>query len=541
MKFTELKLDKNILKGVEEAGFTTLMPVQEATLAYTLKGRDATVQSQTGTGKTAAFLITIFHHFLDKNNTRNKKALIITPTRELAVQIEKDAKLLGRFLPFTIGSFYGGIGYHEQEELLRKNVDIIIGTPGRLLDFHYQRKLDFKQMGYVVIDEADRLFDMGFAPDITRMMRNAASPSQRQTMLYSATLDVNTRRLAREFMNSPAKVEITPEQVTVDTITQVLYHVAQKEKLNLMLGVLKREAPKNALIFTNTKRAAHQVARHLEYNGYICLHISGDLPQNKRLKVIEDFKSGKLPFLVATDVAARGLHIEGLEMIINYDLPGDPENYVHRIGRTARAGKTGKAVSLACEDYVYNLDAIETFIGMKIPVAVAQDEFFEKSKSQGMVFNVKDKVPGRAGEVDGRRRQKTAHTRRPDRERRRKDETIPQEKPQPPRNAETRETRDTRDKRDNRGTGRKDQPVRKDSRPRPTGKQEDRRDRKGKPSRESRLEYYKRKYGDNFKPPAETQAPRTTPPPKPPAAPEIKQPTEKKKSLLARLKELLTK
>lgn len=541
MRFTELKLDKNILKGIEEAGFTTLMPVQEETLAFTLKGRDATVQSQTGTGKTAAFLITIFHHFLDKNSTRNKRALIITPTRELAVQIEMDAKLLGRFLPFTIGSFYGGIGYHEQEELLRKNVDIIIGTPGRLLDFHYQRKLDFRQMGYVVIDEADRLFDMGFAPDITRIMRNSASPSQRQTMLYSATLDVNTRRLAREFMNSPAKVEITPEQVTVDTITQVLYHVAHREKLNLMLGILKREAPNNALIFTNTKRAAHQVARHLEYNGYICLHISGDLPQNKRLKVIEDFKSGKLPFLVATDVAARGLHIEGLEMIINYDLPGDPENYVHRIGRTARAGKTGKAVSLACEDYVYNLDAIETFIGMKIPVNVAQDEFFEKSKSQGMVFNVKEKVPGRASKADGRRRQKTAHARKPDRERQRKDEKIPQEKPKPPRYAEVKDTKETRDKRDTRGTSRKDHPVQKDSRSRSTDRQEGRRDRKGKPPRESRLEYYQRKYGDNFKPPAEAQAPRTTPPPKIPTPSEVKQPTGPKKSILGRLKELLTK
>ncbi|MDQ1355373.1 MAG: ATP-dependent helicase RhlB [Acidobacteriota bacterium] len=538
MKFTELKLDKNILKGIEEAGFTTLMPVQEATLTYTLKGRDATVQSQTGTGKTAAFLITIFHHFLDKNNTRNKKALIVTPTRELAVQIEKDAKQLGRYLPFTIGSFYGGIGYHEQEELLRKNVDIIIGTPGRLLDFHYQRKLDFKQMGYVVIDEADRLFDMGFAPDITRIMRNSVSSSQRQTMLYSATLDVNTRRLAREFMNSPAKVEITPEQVTVETITQVLYHVAQREKLNLMLGVLKREAPKNALIFTNTKRAAHQVARHLEYNGYICLHISGDLPQNKRLKVIEDFKSGKLPFLVATDVAARGLHIEGLEMIINYDLPGDPENYVHRIGRTARAGKSGKAISMACEDYVYNLDAIETFINMKIPVAVAQDEFFEKSKSQGMVFNVKDKKPARVGEVDGRRRQKTAHARRPDHERRRKDENIPKEKPKPSRSTDAKETRDNRE---TSRANRKDHPVQKDSRSRSTDRQEGRRDRKAKPPRESRLEYYRKKYGDNFKPPAEAQVPRTAPTPKAPAAPEVKQPTEKKKSLLTRLKELLQK
>lgn len=605
MKFTELKLDKNILKGIEEAGFTTLMPVQEETLAYSLKGRDVTVQSQTGTGKTAAFLITIFHHFLDKNSQRNKKALIITPTRELAVQVEKDAKQLGRHLPFTIGSFYGGVGYQVQEDLLYEDVDIIIGTPGRLLDFNHKGKLDFRQMGYVVIDEADRMFDMGFAPDITRIMRNSAAPAKRQTMLYSATLDVNTRRLAREFMNNPAKVEITPEQVTVDTITQVLYHVARREKLNLMLGILKRETPKNALIFTNTKSAAAQVARHLEFNGYTCLHISGDLPQSKRLKVIENFKSGKLPFLVATDVAARGLHIEGLEMIINYDLPGDPENYVHRIGRTARAGKTGKAVSMACEDYVYNLEAIETFIGMKIPVGIADDGFFEKSKSQGMVFNTREKKPMRGGEADGKRRQKNSYAKKPERDGRRKesnkepgnkrrnerververgergserssepprndrrnerseyersskDKDISKEKPKPARHGDTRDKNYAAKKKPQGNSS-----ARRDNRPderqegRQDNRRDDRRNPKGKSYRENRLEYYKKKYGDNFKPPAEasqsTQTPRTAHAKhaaqaaraaenKNIPAPEVKQPTEPKKSVFTRIKSLFKK
>ena len=369
MKFTELKLEENIMKGIEEAGFSTLMPVQEETFVHTLKGKDVTVQSQTGTGKTAAFLVTIFQHFLDKNTGKNKKALIIAPTRELAIQIEKDAKVLGRYLNFTIGSFYGGVGYKHQEELLKRDVEVIIGTPGRLLDFNSKGKLDFRNIGFLVIDEADRMFDMGFFPDITRILRNSVPCSKRQTMFFSATLDVKTRSIAREFMNKPVKIEIMPEQVTVDTVSQRIYHVARKEKLNLMLGILKKELPKNALIFTNTKHAAAQVAKHLEYNGYKCLHLSGDLPQSKRLQVIDNFKSGKLPFLVATDVAARGLHIEGLEMIFNYDLPGDCENYVHRIGRTARAGKSGKAISLACESYIYNLEAIESFLGAKIPIA----------------------------------------------------------------------------------------------------------------------------------------------------------------------------
>ena len=581
MKFTELKLDKNILKGIEDAGFTTLMPVQEETLAHSLKGKDVTVQSQTGTGKTAAFLITIFHHFLDNKNPRNKKALIITPTRELAVQIEKDAKKLGQYLPFRIGSFYGGVGYQLQEALLHEDVDIIIGTPGRLLDFNYKKKLDFRQMGYIVIDEADRLFDMGFAHDITRIMRNSASSGQRQTMLYSATLDVNTRRLAREFMINPARIEITPGKVTVETITQVLYHVGHKEKLNLMLGVLKREAPKNALIFTNTKNAAAQVARHLEYNGYTCLHISGDLPQTKRLKVIENFKSGKLPFLVATDVAARGLHIEGLEMIINYDLPGDPENYVHRIGRTARAGKSGKAISMACENYVYNLEAIEKFIGMKIPVGIAQDDFFEKSKSQGMVFNIKGKKQAWPGKADRARLPKTSGTKKIDRDnskynKRKERRNEPQDDRRNDRRNEQSEYKG-RDK-DRDKLNEKAKPMRHMRQPEARGKdysakertqsssldrkdgrrdnyRNEYRDRKRKPYRENRLEYYKKKYSDEFKPHAahvdvaQSPQPRTAhakraantvenknlPPP------QVNQAAEPKKSIFTRIKSIFKK
>ncbi|MCP5108842.1 MAG: DEAD/DEAH box helicase [bacterium] len=498
MKFTELNLEKNLMKGIEDAEFSTLMPVQEETFVHSLKGKDVMVQSQTGTGKTAAFLITIFNHFLDKESKKNKQALILAPTRELAVQIEKDAKQLGRHLGFTIGSFYGGVGYHQQEKMLQKKVNVIIGTPGRLLDFNGKGKLDFRNIGFLVIDEADRMFDMGFYPDIRRIMRNAAPLEKRMTMLYSATLDVKTRNIAREFMNRPARIAIEPEQVTVDKITQVLYHVAHKEKLNLMLGVLKKELPNNALIFTNTKHAAAQVAKHLEFNGYKCLHISGDLPQSKRLSVIENFKEGKLPFLVATDVTARGLHIEGLELIINYDLPGDCENYVHRIGRTARAGKSGKAVSLACEDYIYNLDAIETYLGMKIPVVYAEDELYEVSKSEGMTFGIRKQK--RAGEGDSRSRRRTAHakpsgrgSRRPRPERERDEKRGPAKSAKPAKPARKTEPVDAKGPKRTRT-----RPDRKKAAPKST-KSAPKKDRKEVANLEDRLDYYTKKYGDQFK------------------------------------------
>jgi ATP-dependent RNA helicase RhlB len=375
------------MKGIDEAGFEKCMPVQEQTFVHSLKGKDVAVQSQTGTGKTAVFLITIFQHFVGEGPIKNKKALIIAPTRELAVQIEKEAKLLGKYLDITVGSFYGGVGYYHQEKLLEKDVDIIVATPGRLLDLSQKGLIDLKKIGYFVIDEADRLFDMGFLPDIRRLLMKMVPCTKRQTMLFSATLDSNTRNVAYESMNDPVKIEISPDQVTVDKITQEIYHVSRKEKINLMLGLMKKEMPKNALIFTNMKTTAALVAKHLEYNGYKCLHISGDLPQKKRLQIMENFKSGNLPFLVATDVAARGLHIDDLELIINYDIPGDCENYVHRIGRTARAGKSGKAIALACEDYVYNLEAIEAFIDMKIPIKYADDELFAENKGAGLVFD----------------------------------------------------------------------------------------------------------------------------------------------------------
>ncbi len=417
MKFSELNLNGNLMKGIEDAGFTDCLPVQERTYQHTLQGRDVMVQSQTGSGKTAAFLVSIYQLFTEDSYKNQKRALIIAPTRELAVQIEDEAKILGAHLPYLTGCFYGGVGYERQEHLLRKGVAIVIGTPGRLIDLNQSRKLNFGDIGILIIDEADRLFDMGFLPDIRRMVKKMPDSSHRQTMLFSATLTSRVRGLAMEYMNNPMEVEVAPEQVTVESVTQSVYHVARNEKLSLLLGLLKKENPGSALIFTNMKSTAIRVARQLAHNGFGCEYIIGDLPQKQRLTIINAIKSGTLRILVATDVAARGLHINDLELVVNYDLPADPEAYVHRIGRTARGGKQGKAVTLVCERYVYGLEAIESLINMKIPVAWAEEAEYAEDKSAGMRFHEeqrerrperRDNRTGKPRHIEGPR-----HTERP--------------------------------------------------------------------------------------------------------------------------------
>jgi ATP-dependent RNA helicase RhlB len=383
MKFEEFNLDEKLLQGLTEAGYIECMPVQEQTLKHTLSSTDVAVQSQTGTGKTAAFLISVLQLF--KNGTSgDKKTLIVVPTRELAVQIEEEAKLLAKHLDISIASIFGGTGYKKQEDLIAKGVDIIIGTPGRLIDFGKSGKIKFNEIGTLIIDEADRMFDMGFIPDLRWMIRKMPPRENRMTMLFSATLNSRVRELAWEYMHDPAEVEIAPDSITVDEINQVLYHVAREEKLKLLLGILKKENPSTAVVFINTKQKAVELSKRLNHNGYRSSYLMGDMPQKKRLSTIDRVKSGDIKLLVATDVAARGLHINDLEMVFNYDLPEDCENYVHRIGRTARAGKTGKAVSLACEKYVLGLPAIEEYIKMKIPVAWAEEELFVEDTSEGI-------------------------------------------------------------------------------------------------------------------------------------------------------------
>ena len=402
MRFDELELDENLMAGITDAGFTECTEVQAEAFVHTLKGRDVAVQSQTGTGKTAAFLISIFQLLTTDPRYKDRRVLIVAPTRELAVQIETEAKLLGKHLPFRVGCFYGGVGYGKQEEMLQEKVEIVVGTPGRLIDFNKSKKLDLREMGIAVIDEADRLFDMGFYPDIRYMMKKMVPREERMTMLFSATLSTRVRNLAWEYMNNPAEIEIRPENITVESIDQTLYHVARSEKMKLLLGILERDKPENVLIFTNTKRASEEVAKRLELNGYRARFVMGDLPQSKRLKLINEMKEGKLRYLVATDVAARGLHVDSLAMVVNYDLPEDPESYVHRIGRTARVGREGKAISLADEFFVFGLESIEGFIGRRIPTQRVSDDLLVEDKSAGVRIYFDRHDPPRGGSKPGR-------------------------------------------------------------------------------------------------------------------------------------------
>jgi ATP-dependent RNA helicase RhlB len=384
MEFKELNLHPDLQRGIEEAEYITCMPVQEQVLVNAFGGQDLYVQSQTGTGKTAAYLIVIFQRLLTEDLIRGKKAIIMVPTRELAVQVEEEAKLIGKYLPFRIGSFYGGVGYTQQEKMLRDNVQILVGTPGRVLDLNASGKMNLMDIAFLVLDEADRMFDMGFYPDLRKLIKVIPPVDRRQTMLFSATLNAWVKNLAWEYTKSPHEIEIEPETVTVDEVDQILYHVPSEDKMRLLLGILEREKPESAVIFCNTKRYTEIIAKRLRINGYECEFIIGDLPQVKRLSVIDDVKAGRVNFLVATDVAARGLDIEGLALVVNYDLPVEAENYVHRIGRTARAGKTGRAITLASEQDIYELPAIERYIGKKIPSESASEELYASDKSGGM-------------------------------------------------------------------------------------------------------------------------------------------------------------
>ncbi|MBM3294494.1 MAG: DEAD/DEAH box helicase [Candidatus Aminicenantes bacterium] len=397
MRFEELSLDSRLLASIALRGYTETTDVQARTLAATLRGRDAAVQSQTGTGKTAAFLITIFDRLINDPSGRSGRTLIVAPTRELAIQIEGEAKLLNRGLGFVVGCFTGGVGYDGQRALLKRGVDIIIGTPGRLLDLADKGVLRLRDIRILVIDEADRLFDMGFMPELRRILRALPPPPSRQSMLFSATLNRLARQIAVQHMNETEFIELTPDEVTVEAIDQVLYRVPSQSKADLLLGLFHELKPRNALIFTNTKHYAERLAGKFERSGLHVRALTGDLPQNLRMKVMDDFHAGRFPYLIATDIAARGLHIEGLEMVVNFDLPLDIENYVHRIGRTGRAGRTGKAVSLACEIYGDKLAAIERFIGRPIPVQKATADLI----AQGM--SLEFSAPSRAAESGGSR------------------------------------------------------------------------------------------------------------------------------------------
>jgi ATP-dependent RNA helicase RhlB len=373
ISFSEFDLHPQLLAGLEAAGFNRCTPIQALTLPLALAGRDVAGQAQTGTGKTLAFLIAVLNRLLTRPALADRKpedprALILAPTRELAIQIHKDAVKFASDLGLKFALVYGGVDYDKQRTILQAGADVIIATPGRLIDYVKQHKVvSLHACEACVLDEADRMFDLGFIKDIRFLLRRMPERTTRQTLLFSATLSHRVLELAYEHMNEPEKLVVETEFVTAAKVRQKMYYPADDEKVPLLIGLLSRSEGARTMVFVNTKAFVERVARSLEKAGYRVGVLSGDVPQKKRETLLAKFQKGQLEILVATDVAARGLHIDGVSHVYNFDLPFDAEDYVHRIGRTARLGAEGDAISFACERYAMSLPDIEAYIEQKIP------------------------------------------------------------------------------------------------------------------------------------------------------------------------------
>lgn len=379
LSFRELGLPEALLKATDELGFSHCTEIQGLSLPAIAAGRDIAAQAQTGTGKTAAFLLGSFARLLAQTPSEDRRKdqprmLVIAPTRELAMQIKKDADSLGKFTDLRCSVVYGGIDYDKQRKELAAGVDVLIGTPGRLIDYFKQKVFDLKRLEIVVLDEADRMFDLGFIADIRFLLRRMPEPGERRSMLFSATLSHRVMELAYEHMDNPEEVKTQTTGVTAEGVRQALYQPASDEKIPLLLGLLDSLQPPRSIVFVNTKRAAEKIEGFLLGNDIACGTLSGDVRQSRRQRILADFTAGKLPVLIATDVAARGLHIDDVSHVFNYDLPQQAEDYVHRIGRTARAGSQGVAVSFACENYSFSLPDIQAYIGQSIPLEMITDE-----------------------------------------------------------------------------------------------------------------------------------------------------------------------
>ena len=424
--FHDLNLPEPIQRAVDDLGFTHLTRVQAEVLPVSLEGQDVVAQAQTGSGKTAAYLLTIFAHILRtprESSPETPRALIVAPTRELAVQIAGDAEDLGHHAGIRTHVVFGGLDYRKQREILERGTDLLVGTPGRLIDYHKKGSYSLRKTEMVVIDECDRLFDMGFAEDLRWLLRRTPHPTERQSMMFTATLSQRVMTLGWRQMNNPVEVVVSADQLTPDTIHQVLYHVATREKLSLLLGLLEREGSTRTMVFVNTRYRAQRLVDDLRRHGFAARGLTGNVVQTKRLRVLDDFRDGTLPILVATDVASRGLHIDGVSHVINYDLPQDSEDYVHRIGRTARVGAEGTAITLACEDYIYSLDAIQRFVGYELPTEFADDSLFAKVRPRDRrphrTDDRRDRPPGsRRGRPDQKTGEGEAKLRKPRRRRR---------------------------------------------------------------------------------------------------------------------------
>lgn len=384
-RFKDFDLASDLIKGIDEAGFEFCTPIQAQSIPIALTGKDVAGEAQTGTGKTAAFMVACFNHLITKPQHENRqqnqvRAMILAPTRELAIQIHKDASVIGKYTGLKLGLAYGGTDYEKQRSILTDGVDILIGTPGRTIDFFKQKVFSLKNCDVVILDEADRMFDLGFIDDMRYLLNRCPDPDKRLSLLFSATLSHRVGELAYVHMNDPAEIRIEAENKTADKIEQSIYYPANEEKIPLLLGLMDKVKPTRSIVFINTKRVADKVYAWLEGNGYKSALLSGDVPQKKREVLLKKFQDGEFSTLVATDVAARGLHIPEVSHVFNFDLPQSGEDYVHRIGRTARAGASGFAISFACEDYAHYIMDIEEYIDQKIGKEAVTSELLPKPK-----------------------------------------------------------------------------------------------------------------------------------------------------------------
>lgn len=371
-RFHDFDLPLPLMRAIHAQGFEYCTPIQAEALRHTLLGGDIVGKAQTGTGKTAAFLISMLAYFLEEPTPDGQKqgaprALIIAPTRELALQIEKDAKALARFSKLNVASVVGGMDYQKQRDSLGKKIDILVATPGRLLDFHQKRDIDLNEVEVLVLDEADRMLSMGFIPDVKRIIRYTPKKEERQTFLFSATFNDDILNLASQWTLDPAHVEI---EVTVENqadIDQRVYLISDDEKQRLLVKLLEQESFERVMVFGNRRDLVRKLDDLLKKAGISAAMLSGDVPQNQRITTLERFREGEIQVLVATDVAGRGIHIDDVSHVINYTLPEDPEDYVHRIGRTGRAGAKGVSISFVGEEDAFSLPEIERYIGDKLP------------------------------------------------------------------------------------------------------------------------------------------------------------------------------
>ncbi|CAA6827532.1 MAG: ATP-dependent RNA helicase RhlB [uncultured Thiotrichaceae bacterium] len=456
VRYADLPIDPTILQSLDEIGFEFCTPVQAETLKYSLEGKDVTGQAQTGTGKTAAFLVAVLQRLLSTQTDEGTKpgnigCLILAPTRELAIQIADDAKKMSKHTGLKTALVYGGTAYEKQKRQFEQPVDILVGTPGRIIDYFKQKCFTLRHAQGLVLDEADRMFDLGFINDIRFLLRRLPTPSKRLNMLFSATLSQRVLELAYDHMDNPEKVEIKAESVSAKNVSQKVYYPANSEKIPLLIGILQKEQPFRSIVFVNTKRNAEKIDDFLRGNKISAAMISGDVKQNKRQRLLEEFEKGKHSVLIATDVAARGLHISDVSHVINFDLPQHQEDYVHRIGRTARAGASGDSISFACEDTAFYLPEIEEYIGMSIPVEGISSELLpeikrpvrvQRDRVNGHDKNDKRKNGGnRGGQAKGKRssngnkRRNTSKSNKPNNNHQRRRNPTPQ-KPSNPESAE---------------------------------------------------------------------------------------------------------